>query len=575
MSAAGESVFPYPADDPGAVADAARRCRALAGRCEQGAVTLHGESDRLVAAWGGPAADACTAELRRTASLTRRLSGPLLAAAGQLAHFTECLQRARSEIDRIRSRYDGDVQRQQLALVRTAVDPLVPPQLRRLAVEDLRVAHRDELAAHHRAYDDVVDDLRRQARSTERALLRLAWSVLPGSPALTGSPADAESVLAAALPMLATQRRLVGGTGGRLPAAGTPPSTVRAWWELLTEDERSRLLAAAPAALGNLGGLPARVRSVANEAVLDRLLADLRTRAALHDDDQRLRDTCTAVRGALDLARRGSSGGGQLLVFEPAAFGGDGRVAIGVGDVDAADHVAFLVPGLDATVRGSMSALVDRSRVLADQANRRRPGTPTAVVAWLGYDAPGVREVGLDHAAELGGDLLAADVRAVQASRALAPHLTLIGHSYGSTTAGTALRDHESGVDDLVLLGSPGANVESAAELRIDRDHVFVGASSRDPVSYLDWFGLDPSHESFGAVRFRAEDVTRNSWRVDVDDHSKYFTPGSESMTNVVRVVVGRGDDVDVAAYREEVRFLPDGINSDPEADREPTAPAG
>jgi hypothetical protein len=103
---------------------------------------------------------------------------------------------------------------------------------------------------------------------------------------------------------------------------------------------------------------------------------------------------------------------------------------------------------------------------------------------------------------------------------------------------------------------------------------VFVGASSRDPVSYLDRFGLDPTHERFGAVRFQAEDVTRNSWRVDVDDHSKYFQPKTESLSNIVRIVVGSYAQVEVAAYREEWPLLPDGINSDPEADREPTVPA-
>ena len=65
-------------------------------------------------------------------------------------------------------------------------------------------------------------------------------------------------------------------------------------------------------------------------------------------------------------------------------------------------------------------------------------------------------------------DLLAADVMAVQASRYVVPHLTVIGHSYGSTTTGTALRDHVTGVDDAVLVGSPGANVEHASRLPLD-----------------------------------------------------------------------------------------------------------
>ena len=90
-------------------------------------------------------------------------------------------------------------------------------------------------------------------------------------------------------------------------------------------------------------------------------------------------------------------------------------------------------------------------------------------------------------------------------------------------------------------------------------------------MSYLDRFGKDPAHASFGATRFRAEDPTRNSWRVDVDDHSKYFDAGTESLANIVDVVTADYPGVERAAYRGEVFLRPDGINSDPEADREPS----
>ena len=46
-------------------------------------------------------------------------------------------------------------------------------------------------------------------------------------------------------------------------------------------------------------------------------------------------------------------------------------------------------------------------------------------------------------------------------------------------TAGTALRDHVTGVDDAVLVGSPGPNVEHASALHVPAGHVFVGANSR------------------------------------------------------------------------------------------------
>jgi hypothetical protein len=98
-----------------------------------------------------------------------------------------------------------------------------------------------------------------------------------------------------------------------------------------------------------------------------------------------------------------------------------------------------------------------------------------------------------------------------------------------------------------------------------------VGASSRDPVSYLDRFGGNPVHRAFGATRFEAEAVTRDASRLDGGDHSKYFDRGSESLANIARVVTGHYAAVVRAPYRGEVFLLPDGINSDPEADRAPT----
>jgi len=258
-------------------------------------------------------------------------------------------------------------------------------------------------------------------------------------------------------------------------------------------------------------------------------------------------------------------------VFEPSAFGAQGRVAIGIGDVDTADHVAVMVPGLGSDVRSYLAPLTDSALRVQDRAQRAAGDSPTATVAWMGYDAPEFDDVAGDGAAERGADLLAADLLGWQEARDSLPHLTVVGHSYGSTTAGTSMRDYRTGTDDLVLVGSPGPNVETAAELRVPSGHVFVGGSSRDPVSYLDRFGADPTHRDFGAIRFQAEDVTRNDTRLDVADHSKYFDPRTESLYNVARVVVGDYAAVGPAEYRGEAWLRPDGINNDPEADREPT----
>jgi pimeloyl-ACP methyl ester carboxylesterase len=295
----------------------------------------------------------------------------------------------------------------------------------------------------------------------------------------------------------------------------------------------------------------------------------LQRQLSLTPEQLRWLANCLVVRQQLAQARA-ADGAAQLLVFDPTAFGYQGRSAIAVGDVDTADNVAFLVPGLGSDVLDSTASLTGTALRVETEARQVAPAETTATVAWVGYDAPSLAGGIFDDAAEDGAELLADDVLAVQASRQLAPHLTVVAHSYGSTTAGVALRDNQTGTDDLVLVGSPGAGVEHAAALNVPAGHVFVGASSRDPVSYVDRFGADPSQESFGAVRFEAEAVGR-SWHLSFGDHGKYFDPHSESLANIAHVVTGDYAGVVPAPYREDVFLLPDGINSDPESGREPT----
>jgi hypothetical protein len=477
-------------------------------------------------------------QLRQAGALAGSLPGPLATAASLLRAHAARLAEARREVDALRVRYDELVvsRRCERDAVRGRAD--LPASLRELLLRDVELAGEAELARlrarHRQLLLDVADDARRTARQVGA----VAADVVPGRPPVEGVPS---------------------------------------WWADLPTAEQDRWLALRPRRLGGLDGLPAAVRSRANEAALTRRLTGLRSLPTRTPAQARRLENCLAVRRTLRAlwSRRDPVTGGaltvQLLVFAPGAFGGEGRVVVGVGDVDTARNLAVLVPGLDSSVRAGLRGLAGRAERVRTEAGLADPASPTATVAWLGYDAPGLASVFSDAAAERGADLLAADLLALQPGRAAPPRLTVVGNSYGSTTVGTALRDHRTGADAAVLVGSPGPNVETAAELRLPHGRVFVGASSRDPVSYLDRFGADPSHEDFGAVRFRAEDVTRNPLRLDFGDHLKYFDPGTESLSNVARVVVGDYDAVRRADYRGEAWLRPDGINDDPEADREPT----
>jgi hypothetical protein len=565
--------LPYPPDDPELVAAAADRCTRLAAVAAAVADELTRDAGRLAAAWSGPAAVGCRAELRAATGVVGLLSEPLHRSAAGLRAHADVLRTARAEVDRLRTAYDERVAAHRRDLTALLSDGSWPAPVRRLQAADLLAAQQSELASLHRRHQDVLDRVAAHTCATARRIGAAAESVGPVPSG--GQPvADRETGLATLLPLLAANRQAAGVGPGAPPRAGTAAELVRQWWAALTSDERDRAVATWPAELGALDGLPAAVRSTANERRLDRDVDALQRLPSLTPEQRRRLGNCLVVRQQLAAARAAGGDGSrvaQLLVFDPTAFDYEGRAAIAVGDVDAADNVAFLVPGLGSDVLDSTASLTGTALRVETEAHRVAPTETTATVAWLGYDSPGGLVGGLsDGAAEHGAELLADDLLAVQAARPVAPHLTVVAHSYGSTTAGLALRDTQTGTDDVVLVGSPGAGVDHAADLEVPAGHVFVGANSRDPVSYVDRFGADPAYESFGAVRFEAEAVGR-SWHLSFADHSTYFDPHSESLANIAHVVTGDYAGVVPAAYRDDAFLLPDGIYDDPETDREPT----
>ena len=378
------------------------------------------------------------------------------------------------------------------------------------------------------------------------------------------------------------------------PIDGLSPAEVAAWWVLLTPAEKMAVMSQRPLRLGRVDGLPAEVRDEANRIALTERLDDLESQeseGSLTDEQAQELRNVRAVRDQLDVTENqtdpitGEPLDAQLLIFEPAAFDGDGRAAIVVGNADTADNVAWTVPGLSAQVDSYMNDQVSRSLNLYDETRRLNGGSETtAVVAWVGYDAPSggasfdSLAVATRGKAEAGAEILAQDVSALRASRGEdQPHLTVVGHSYGATTVAISGRDDDLQADDIVLIGSPGTgDADDASELGVDADHVWVGSNSRDPVADIGgtgWvnmsevtLGNDPAEDDFGANRFRAEAVDRPGYN-DFGDHSKYFDRQSESLYNMANIINGDYDEIQEAAHRHDPWY---GGVEDPEWDREP-----
>lgn len=366
-----------------------------------------------------------------------------------------------------------------------------------------------------------------------------------------------------------------------LPPPGTSAEPANRWWDTLTKQQQDQLVAQHPPELGNLNGIPVVARSQINTAVLnddlhrvpdlagqrgvsvDEIVKDpgkyglSPTAVTRYTNARRTQDGLTKAGEALDPWNKHPET--FLVRYEPDAFGGEGAGAIAMGNPDTAAHTAVLVKGLGSGMLQGTLANPDAQR-LYDETARAAQGKPTSVVLWIGYDAPDtVTDPGLyePNMARTGGRMLASDVNAFAVTHEGAPaHLTVVGHSYGSTTVADAAAAFGMRADDVVLVGSPGTDLaRSAADFHLaPGGHLYVGAASGDAVTWspghltgpglfgppLGGLGDDPSVDGYGSTRFKAEvpGYTANP----IYDHSHYFDNGSESLFSIADVVSGHGD---------------------------------
>ncbi|WP_133910812.1 alpha/beta hydrolase [Streptomyces sp. BK561] len=231
----------------------------------------------------------------------------------------------------------------------------------------------------------------------------------------------------------------------------------------------------------------------------------------------------------------------RLLAFDGR---GEGRATEVFGDLAHADRIAVLVPGSDTTLdtygrfRAGASALQQR---LTQETGG---GSRTAVVAWLGYTTPGTvsTTVLTPTRAEEAAPRLGEFLRELSSVTGPAAHVSLLCHSYGSVVCGRAAA--RLGVDDIVLLGSPGTGADTAAGLHT-RARIWAARGADDWVANVPHvsadlfgttvgFGTDPVSPAFGARVFAAGG----------GGHSDYFSPGSASLANLARIVLGETTEV-------------------------------
>ncbi|MEN1974764.1 alpha/beta hydrolase [Cellulomonas sp. P4] len=357
-----------------------------------------------------------------------------------------------------------------------------------------------------------------------------------------------------------------GATRGRhrlLRPPGGTPADAAAWWRSLTPEHQARVLARHPEWVGNLDGIPFAVRDQANRVLLDRYREELTAQreALLADADSWDADTAGVLirldekLAGLDAVERALAAhpGRKLLLLDIA---GDHQLkaAVAVGDVDAAAHVGVFVPGFTTTVAGSLE---DHVASIEDLTSRARAESrahgdqgDVAVVAWLGYEAPqwsdlpdlAGRFVTSDDVARDGGRDLAGFLRGVDAARDLQhPRLTALGHSYGSTTTGFAMRE-QTGLDAAVVFGSPGLGTDAIENLDVPARSLYRVEATLDPIADAGHFGIDPTHmRGVAGLSAQAGEVGGVPYEAS-SGHSEYLRDHTMSQHNIASVIAGTTD---------------------------------
>ena len=452
--------------------------------------------------WSGPAADVAATALVELSAVAGEVQRALGASAEHLGVVVVRAGTAQEEVAAARAAAaSGPVELTDSG----AVPPIAGAAM--AADQLLAVADRERAAgwaeSHARSALAAADAVVLAARAAGEPL-----NPLVTAGAVPGFTGVAQAAAAVAVPP-------------QVPTAA--PLAAAAWWEGLTPAARQAAIAADPAGVGALDGVPAAARDQANRLLLDQALA--------HPD----RDGYgVALDTAAQLAALDAGGTAQLVTFDPARE----VVALSVGDLDTAAAVGVLVPGM-ATGSDDLPGLVADATSVGALAAVAVPGLAVATLVWLGYRTPNLLTVVSAGQARDGGVALDRTLHGLAASRGAVaaaggpppPRTSVLAHSYGTVVAGYAARaEGQLAADAVVLLGSPGVPEDSAG---LEAPEVYGAWTPFDPVSYLGRFGPSPWDPGFGDTPLPTTPVQL---------HTEYYDRYFPTLEAVAEVVAGTRD---------------------------------
>lgn len=341
-----------------------------------------------------------------------------------------------------------------------------------------------------------------------------------------------------------------------------------AWWETLEANGTQVAMATfLPLVTGNTNGVPYTARNVANRRSLTQLLDadDLQRnqRVRLESIEQSLKE-----------------GGGERVLLslnmgqEPVSRGRgpgpaptDPLAAVSVGNPDSADTTTFNVSGMGSGT-DAMPSEVGNAQQLYN-GSRRDTSNEHAVVAWIGYESPGLKTVFRDEHAVDGSWALA---YALDGHReTMDAHredggttVNVNAHSYGTNTAARALTHTTHPVDTYSMYGSAGIPegvAQHASDLNVTttdegRPAVYATDASTDWLSDVGrspGVRQDPTDTGFGAYVFSSDGmghppgypVSGHYQNFAAAEEYGYLERDSQAFEALSLINDGRGDEVD------------------------------
>ncbi|MFF7351269.1 MULTISPECIES: alpha/beta hydrolase [Streptomyces] len=322
--------------------------------------------------------------------------------------------------------------------------------------------------------------------------------------------------------------------GLHLPDPHAAPARLSRFFASLSAEDGDRLARRYPLAVGNMNGAPVALRYRANHIALEQ---------QRKVEKKRMHDSRLSTAGQQDAGRRMHryesllAPGRQILAFDPE---GSGRVAEVFGNLDRAQRISVVVPGVDTDLLtfqktyNPYTAPVGMAKALYAAERAQSPTTRTAVIAWADYTAPD--GLGMEAATGLRAAEGALRLNALVGGLPGAAPVAMICHSYGSVVCGVAAHALPGRVTDIAVAASPGMRVSSASRLDTGA-RVWAMRDATDwiqDVPYLELGGLghgaDPVSSAFGARVLSARDA---------QGHAGYFQPGTDSLRNLAGVGVG------------------------------------